>query len=81
MPLADPGPEWSTEQVRQVGGECGTCVAILPLFSLTDDALEVRTGPGSFSPCDCIGQWDEVGEIRRLIAMVRATLARTGKGH
>ena len=79
MPLADSGPDWSTEQARRVDGERGTHAAILPLFSDHDDAPEVRTGPGSLSPCGCIVRMGEVDEIRRLIATARATLTRTGK--
>ena len=79
MPLADPGPDWSTEQARRVDGESGTRAAIFPLFSDLDDAPEVRTGPGSLSPCGCIIRQGEDADIRRLIAMARTTLARTGK--
>jgi len=50
------------------------------LFSDPDDAEHQRTVPGSYSPCDCIGQRGEVDEIRRLIATARATLARAMKG-
>ena len=79
MPLADSGPDWSTEQARRVDGERGTHAVTLPLFSDLDDAEYRRTGPGSLSPCGCIVRMGEVDEIRRLIAMARATLARTGK--
>jgi len=50
------------------------------LFSDPDDAQQRRTVPGPYSPCGCMIQRGEVDEIRRLIATVRATLARTGKG-
>lgn len=79
MPLADSGPDWSTEQARRVDGERGTRAVILPLFSDLDDAPAVRTGPESLSPCGCIIRQGEDADIRRLIAMVRATLARSGK--
>jgi len=51
-----------------------------PLFSLIDDDLDGRTVPGSHSPCGCIIRTGDTDEIRRLIATVRATLARTQKG-
>jgi len=51
------------------------------LFSDPDDAQQRRTVPGPYSPCGCIVRTGEVDEIRRLINMTRATLARVGKGH
>ena len=51
------------------------------MFSDPVNAEHQRTVPGSYSPCGCIIQRGEAGEIRRLINMTRATLARAGKGH
>ena len=79
MPLAGAGTEWSHEKVRRGVGERGTSSDALPLFSLIDDDQDGRTVPAPLSPCGCIVRMDEVDEIRRLIAMARATLARSGK--
>ena len=78
--MADSGIEWSPEQAEEGSEKMVLRTGPEPLFSLIDDDLDGRTVPGSSSPCDCIGQRGEVDEIRRLIAMVRATLARTQKG-
>ena len=78
--MADSGIEWSPEQAEEGSEKMVLRTGPEPLFSLIDDAEHQRTVPGSSSPCDCIGQRGEADEIRRLIAMVRATLARTQKG-
>ena len=80
MPLADPGADWSPEQAEEGPEKMVLRTGPEPLFSLIDDGLDGRTVPGSFSPCGCIIQRGEAGEIRRLINATRATLARVGKG-
>ena len=79
MPWQTPGSNGPLN--RSEDGTVGVVrlIAPDPLFSLIDDDLDGRTVPGSHSPCDCTGRMTEADEIRRLIATVRATLARAGK--
>ena len=81
MPLADPGADWSPEQAEEGSENVVLRTGPEPLFSLIANAEHRRTVPGSYSPCGCIVRTGDADEIRRLIATVRATLVRTGKGY
>ena len=77
--MADSGAEWSHEQAEEGSENMVLRTGPETLFSLIDDDLDGRTVPGSYSPCGCIIRQGEDADIRRLIAMARATLARSGK--
>jgi hypothetical protein len=80
MPLAAPGPEWSTEQAEEGPGNVVPIPGPEPLFSLIpDDGPNRRPVPAHLLPCDCVVGGSEATEIRRLIQEARATLARAGK--